>query len=548
MPRCRSCGHNNSDNMSFCTKCGQALNNGISEPASDAGGIFSADSAGGLMDFDFGLDFGTGNSAQDSGLSSIGEIKSSLDFGSLDTSLKSGSGTLDAITSLSDSSLAVTIGSNESSLQSDLGANESSLKANLAALDSKINTLGTSTSLDLENAAASLLSPELSAAGTSLKTEVAKALSGEAVKNVSGGARDVQQGVEAVQQGIAKIRQAGAAPLSGKSSLSAKAAAAKARIAAVSAGVGTVVAGAKQIAQGARQSEEGVLQIKRDFSPSAAEAKRLAGQVKAQSGNVKNYLQDKAEDYALSTYQLLDESSRQAFGIENDGSGGKKYNPQVSDTNNASMPASNDFAPKPKDAAPKNPILNLNNVEDVTRLLNTIVSFSSAKQESLSSICEEYRTLLVLENSGASQAMKHEVRAQADAAEKLVKELFRTRQHVYNLLSQFKAQSSGKSLSTGTKRTLQEWIELSGTLNEQFSDQRQKADQLTAWYKSHSTHIRTLLPVGGAAGMAAASAASSTVMNSNDESDDSNTIEINASCIGFIIFLAMMLFVIIGLL
>lgn len=547
MPRCRSCGHNNSDNMSFCTKCGQALNNGISEPASDAGGIFSADSAGGLMDFDFGLDFGTGNSAQDSGLSSIGEIKSSLDFGSLDTSLKSGSGTLDAITSLSDSSLAVTIGSNESSLQSDLGANESSLKANLAALDSKINTLGTSTSLDLENAAASLLSPELSAAGTSLKTEVAKALSGEAVKNVSGGARDVQQGVEAVQQGIAKIRQAGAVPSSGKSSLSAKAAAAKARIAAVSAGVGTVVAGAKQIAQGARQSEEGVLQIKRDFSPSAAEAKRLAGQVKAQSGNVKNYLQDKAEDYALSTYQLLDESSRQAFGIENDGSGGgKKYNPQMS-ANTALMPASNDFAPKPKDAAPKSLVPNLNNVEDVTRLLNTIVSFSSAKQESLSSICEEYRTLLVLENSGVSQAMKQEVRVQADAAEKLVKELFKTRQHVYNLLSQFKAQSSGKSLSTGPKRTLQEWIELSGTLNEQFSDQRQKADQLTAWYKSHSTHIRTLLPVGGAAGMAAA-AASSAAMNSNDESDDSNTIEINASCIGFIIFLAMMLFVIIGLL
>ena len=275
MLQCKSCGTVNKDDTVFCTKCGQPLDSGISDSFFDRMGMTSSGSGDDLLDFDFGVDFGTKSERKESDSSSfaggLGGIKSSLDFGSLASSLNTDSEALDAISTSSDSALSIS-----------LDANESSLQTNLSAFDTQLNALGTSSDRVLENAAASVLSDELIAAGTALKGEAERALSGEAVKNVSSGARDVNEGVQAVKQGVAQIRQAGAALKQRKGSLKTKASAA-------AAGAAAVAAGAKQIGS----AFKGV--------------KRFADQVQSQQGMPARAGAQKAESFGLDTYSLLND-------------------------------------------------------------------------------------------------------------------------------------------------------------------------------------------------------------------------------------------------
>ena len=517
MLQCKSCGTVNKDDTVFCTKCGQPLDSGISDSFFDRMGMTSSGSGDDLLDFDFGVDFGTKSERKESDSSSfaggLGGIKSSLDFGSLASSLNTDSEALDAISTSSDSALSIS-----------LDANESSLQTNLSAFDTQLNALGTSSDRVLENAAASVLSDELIAAGTALKGEAERALSGEAVKNVSSGARDVNEGVQAVKQGVAQIRQAGAALKQRKGSLKTKASAA-------AAGAAAVAAGAKQIVKGVRQGEEGILQIKEDVNPQQVKkqigsafkgVKRFADQVQAQQETSAPAGARKTDNFVLDTYSILDDGE-----------------PMTS-----ALPKSQELMPDSgvSKAAAQAADFNANDIKDVASLLRGILTFTSNKHDELSNICDEYRMLLSMDNASMPADLASGIAKQEKAAEKMLTELLKARQKAMGMLNEFQAQVIGNSGSgKGGSKQPWEWISLAKQENDNHLRQQQDIAKLVDWYKSNRTHIRSLLPVSG--GIGAAAAGSSAFNSYNDYSADnggeSGGIEINASCIAFVIFLAM---------
>ncbi|MDO5296000.1 MAG: hypothetical protein Q4F00_05035 [bacterium] len=487
-----------------------------------------------LLGFDFGVDFGISSAekAGDSRAFSAGttDIKSSLDFSGLDSSLSISENVLEDIGIIEDQTLAADIRERESSMHSAFAASDNLLDSISSASDAKFDeTVAASGAGPGEMSLAEQLAAAgttLAASGKNLQTEANRAMSSDSVRTAVSGANEVKQGVEAVKQGIEKIRQI----------KSADGTSLKAKAAAVTAGVTATVAGVKQIAKGVKQGEEGARQIKHDFTPAARGVKRVVDQVKEQSGPLVQTMQREALDYARETYQILDPSKAWYDSGEN-----KNADTGASSAVSRAGSGTN----KPDTLA-----ISVKDVQDAISLMKNIIMFASNKQEDLSNIGDEYRALLAMntKNAKVPQQLVNEITKQVSDIEIMLAELTKTRQTMSNTLAQFSSQTNGKGVSIGEKRTMQEWLSLTRQFSDTYSEQQRKVAALLNWYNSHRTHIRSILPVGGAASLTAAMFDSQTAFNDLDSDEEQGTISINGSCLALFFLLAMLFFFLVFLL
>lgn len=536
MSRCKSCGNANSDDLAFCTACGQPLKNDISDSFSGIGSLsFAEPKNDDLLGFDFGVDFGISSAekAGDSRAFSAGrtDIKSSLDFSGLDSSLSISENVLEDIGKIEDQTLAADIRERESSMHSALAASDNLLDSISSASDAKFDeTVAAAGAGSGEMSLAEQLAAAgttLAASGKNLQAEANRAMSSDSVRTAVSGANEVKQGVEAVKQGIEKIRQIKSA---------ADGTSLKAKAAAVTAGVTATVAGVKQIAKGVKQGEEGARQIKHDFTPAARGVRRVVDQVKEQGGPLVQTMQREALDYARETYQILD-PSKAWYDSGKNTKADTGASPAVSQAGSGTT--------KPDALA-----IGVKDVQDVNSLMRNIIMFASNKQEELSNINDEYRILLAMniKNANVPQQLVNEITQQVSDIEKMLAELTKTRQTMSNTLAQFSSQASGQGVSIGKKRTMQEWLSLTRQFSDTYSEQQRKVAALLNWYNSHRTHIRSILPVGGAASLTAAMFDSRTAFNDLESDEEQGTISVNGSCLAFFFLLAMLFFFFIFLL